>query len=54
MRAYRVSLWLPLVALLLAAMHLTMEYLSGGVQSHHLLNDATRPANLIIRLKVLQ
>ena len=44
MRAYRVSLWLPLVALLLAAMHLTMEYLSGGIQSHHLLNDATLPA----------
>ncbi|HEY0922204.1 hypothetical protein [Rheinheimera pacifica] len=44
MSAYRVSLWLPLVALLLAAMHLTIEHLSTGVQSHHLFNDATLPA----------
>ncbi|GAA0556174.1 hypothetical protein [Rheinheimera aquimaris] len=44
MKAYRVSLWFPLVALLLAATHLTIEYVSGGVQSHHLLNDATLPA----------
>jgi hypothetical protein len=44
MSTYRVSLWLPLVALLLAAMHLTIEYFSGGVQSHHLFNDATLPA----------
>ncbi|MAD77441.1 MAG: hypothetical protein CML20_22170 [Rheinheimera sp.] len=37
-------LWLPLAALLLAGIHLTYEQLSGGVQSHHLLNDATLPA----------
>lgn len=44
MSAYRFLLWLPLLALLLAAIHLTIEYFSGGVQSHHLLNDATLPA----------
>jgi hypothetical protein len=44
MKAYQVSLYLPLMALLLAANHLTIEYVSGGVQSHHLLNDATLPA----------
>jgi hypothetical protein len=36
--------WLPLAALLLAGIHLTFEQLTGGVQSHHLLNDATLPA----------
>jgi hypothetical protein len=37
-------LWLPIIALLLAVAHLAFELASGGVQSHHLLNNAELPA----------
>jgi hypothetical protein len=44
MRQSPYPLWLPIVALLLAVAHLAFEHFTGGVQSHHLLNNAELPA----------
>lgn len=40
----RFPLWLPVAGLLLAIAHLSVEHISGGVNSHHLLNSADLPA----------
>lgn len=40
----RFPLWLPLAGLLLAIAHLSIEHVSGGIKSHHLLNNADFPA----------
>jgi hypothetical protein len=40
----RFPLWLPVAGLLLAIVHLSVEHVSGGIKSHHLLNSADLPA----------
>lgn len=42
--SHRIPLLIVLFTLLYAAVHLTYEHFSGGVQSHHLLNRADLPA----------
>lgn len=42
--AYRPRILVACLALLLGVIHLALEYLDGGVRSHHLLNRADLPA----------